>query len=72
MIIYPGSPADAAAHLIADFQVFFSGFKEPFKNNLYIFAILPDAFVFTGSLHTFRYAPLRQFTKSPRDISRNL
>ncbi len=27
-------------------------FKEPYKNNLYIFAILPDAFVFAGSLHT--------------------
>jgi len=45
---------------------------EPFKNNLYIFAILPDAFGFAGSLHTFRDAPYRQFPKSPRDISRNL
>ena len=46
--------------------------KESFKNNLYIFAILPDAFVFAGSLHTFRYAPYRQFPKSLRDISRDL
>jgi hypothetical protein len=46
--------------------------KEPSKNNLYIFAILPDAFVFAGLLHTFRYAPHRQFPKSPLDISRDL
>ena len=26
--------------------------KEPYKNNLYIFALLPNAFVFAGSLHT--------------------
>ncbi len=29
-----------------------SSAKEPFKNNFYIFAILPNAFVFAGSLHT--------------------
>jgi len=71
---------------LAEFQPFSSDFarcaqpgnrfkntaKEPFKNNHYIFAILPDVFVFAGSLHTFRYAPLRQFTKSLRDISQNL
>ena len=46
--------------------------KSPYKNNLYIFAILPNAFGFAGSLHTWRYASLRQFPKSLRDISRNL
>ena len=34
---------------------------EPFKNERYIFAILPNAFVSAGSLHAFRHASLRQF-----------
>jgi len=27
--------------------------KAPFKNKLHVFALLPNAFVFAGSLHTF-------------------